>query len=480
MKSYLYILLAIMMMPVWGCKKYLEHPPDDRMNLNSVEKIQELLVSAYPKTTYITFCEAMSDNVGDKNLTSVDRVNQNPYFFEDTNSSDPDTPNAYWDACYAAIAVANQVLENISRVANPVEYRAQKGEALVARAYAHFMLVTLFAKIYNPATAAADLGIPYVTEPEKVVFKNYSRKTVAYVYQQIEKDLTEGLPLIKNSVYKVPKYHFTTTAAHAFAARFYLFKKDYHQVVAHANAVLTGGSVLSYLRPINSVGYRSVQYMTRQAQYTSATTNANLLLAEAESKWGSSYPYYRYGYTFDLMSSMFGTSNVTGGAWAFIVYGQEMTLNIPKFRENVVRKNLGVTYGNEYDMIPLFGIEEVLFNRAEANTYLGNVGEALRDLNDYASTRITSYTTSYLLTVSSVTKFYNTSLEEGLIKTILDFKRVEFLFEGHRWFDILRHRIAVIHRGTNGQVVLVGPNDPRRVLQLPQEVALSGLERNPR
>ena len=33
---------------------------------------------------------------------------------------------------------------------------AHRGEALVARAYAHFMLVTFFAKAYDPATAASD------------------------------------------------------------------------------------------------------------------------------------------------------------------------------------------------------------------------------------------------------------------------------------------------------------------------------------
>ncbi|XLL74012.1 RagB/SusD family nutrient uptake outer membrane protein, partial [Myroides odoratimimus] len=38
-----------------------------------------------------------------------------------------------------------------------------RAEALLARAYNHFMLVNLWAKHYNPATAESDLGIPYVT-----------------------------------------------------------------------------------------------------------------------------------------------------------------------------------------------------------------------------------------------------------------------------------------------------------------------------
>ena len=117
-------------------------------------------------------------------------------------------------------------METISKAANPNDYSAQKGEALVARAYAHFMLVNFFSKFYDPATASTDPGIPYVTEPEKVFIKQYDRKTVQYVYDMIEKDLLEGLPLYRIRNYNVPRYHFNRAAANAFATRFYLYKKD--------------------------------------------------------------------------------------------------------------------------------------------------------------------------------------------------------------------------------------------------------------
>ena len=80
----------------------------------------------------------------------------------------------------------------------------KKGEALVARAYSHFMLVNFFSKFYNEATAATDPGIPYVTEPETVSIKQYDRKTVMYVYDMIEKDFLEGLPLLDDNAYSVP------------------------------------------------------------------------------------------------------------------------------------------------------------------------------------------------------------------------------------------------------------------------------------
>ncbi len=68
-----------------------------------------------------------------------------------------------------------------------------------------------------------------------------SRKTVAYVYEMIEKDLLEGLPLIKDVSYTVPKYHFNIAAANAFASRFYLVKRDYAKTLSYANAVFPVG-----------------------------------------------------------------------------------------------------------------------------------------------------------------------------------------------------------------------------------------------
>ena len=67
-----------------------------------------------------------------------------------------------------------------------------------------------------------DRGIPYIKEPETSVNPQYSRGTVAEVYQNIAADLEEGLPLIDDNIYSRVKYHFNKKAAYAFAARFYL------------------------------------------------------------------------------------------------------------------------------------------------------------------------------------------------------------------------------------------------------------------
>jgi hypothetical protein len=466
-----------------GCKKFLEKSPDNRASLNTPEQVSQLLGTAYPQGNYMAFCESISDNVTDKGAGVQDRTNIDPYFFRDVSSKDQDSPEFYWDACYTAIAAANQALATIKSASDTTLYQAQKGEALVCRAYAHFMLVTFFSKVYNPNTANTDMGIPYVTEPENVVFKKYDRKTVAYDYQMIEQDLTQGLPLIDDSKYTVPHYHFTKAAAHAFAARFYLFKQDYANVVTHANAVFAAGNIASVLRPWNTT-YKSMTPAELFATYEKATEPANLLLVETASSWARNYYTVRYGWNSTLRDEILA-SNVTGGDWAFLNQVYTAGTNnylIPKINEYFVRSSINANIGFPYVMVPLFTTEEVLFNRAEAYLYLNNPNAAIADLNTYASTRINNYDpVAYAITPAKLQNYYGTSnTRYAALLAILDFKRAEYVQEGMRWFDLLRYDIAVTHTTTDGQTFTLAADAPQRVFQLPESVSTSGMPLNPR
>ena len=487
-----YILLLTGVALVSGCSKFLETAPDMRAEVDSPEKVSELLTSAYPRASYIPFLESMSDNAGDKGAAagSAVYINSDPWMFLEVRDRNVDSPDFYWYACYSAIAASNRALAIIENATDKEAYRAQKGEALVARAYTHFMLVTLYARVYNPITSQTDPGIPYVTEPEETVLKKYERHTVQYVYDNIEKDLIEGLALLDDSKYKVPKYHFTTTAAHAFAARFYLFKRSYDKVILHASAVFPASNEVQMLRPTNEIAYRSMEYFSKQSDYTMATNSANLLLAEVPSLWGRNFASYRYGLSQNLLAELLYGGNPTGGQYAYMIYGgTELVYNMPKFKEHFVRTDINANYGIPYNVVPLFTAEEVLLNRAEAYAKLGEFDKGIKDLNSFASKKVfvsddhpAYYPELHTITGSKLSRFYNTtSLEEGIVSAVLGFKRIEFLFEGLRYLDIIRHGLPVKHISNDGShTYLLGPNDPRRILQLPQEVVLQGMEQNPR
>lgn len=483
----IYMLTAALVFST-GCKKYLEQAPDMRTELNSVEKVGELLVSAYPKADWITFAESASDNAEDKGegVGSEDRRYVDPYHWEDVDSRAQGSPTNYWYRSYEAIAAANQALQAIARDPDEAGYLPFKGEALVARAYAHFMLVVLYSQTYNPNGDNSSPGIPYVTEPETVVFGQYDRGTVESTYEMIEKDLLEGLPLLKNSAYDIPRYHFNIAAANAFAARFYLFKGEYGKVIEHVNRIYPSGDFQANLRPW-ATRYNAYGSAEMQTNFTKATENSNLLLTETASLWARTTSP-RFGFGIKLNTQMFINRNVTGENFDHRIWSYGVpNYTLLKWREHFVRTSANATIGFPYTIVPVFTSDEALMNRAEAYAATGNLEAALRDINTFSSTRIINYNEAvHGVTLEKIAAFYEEieDPQEGVIQTILDFKKAEFIQEGLRWLDILRHRLPVTHNlidlNKRETFITLGADDPRRLFQLPEEVTRSGLERNPR
>jgi starch-binding outer membrane protein, SusD/RagB family len=487
MKRLLSYTAFTLLLGITSCKKFLDKNPDNRASLNTPEQVSQLLGTAYPQANYMTFCESISDNVADKGTGAQERTNIDPFFFQDVNNKDQDSPEFYWDGCYTAIAAANQALETIRNAPDSNLYSAQKGEALVCRAYAHFMLVTFFSRPYSSlagSTSKTDLGIPYVTTPEKVVFQQYDRKTVDYVYQMIERDLLQGLPLIDDTKYTVKSYHFNKAAANAFAARFYLFKQDFAKVITYANAVFSSGNVINLLRPWNTT-YRTMTPQELLAVYQKATEPANLLLVETASNWGRDFYSVRYAFNAAKRDEIFD-DNPTEGTWEFERHIYTLGTNnylLPKINEYFVRNSVNANIGVPYVMVPLFTAEEVLFNRAEAYVNTNNLAKCLEDLNLYASTRIRDYDpTKHTITVDRLRKHYPTIVNDlnKALNCVIDFKRVEYVQEGMRWFDLLRYDVPVQHTTFDGQSMTLESGAKMRVFQLPQTVKLSGMPLNPR
>ncbi|MFL5747328.1 MAG: RagB/SusD family nutrient uptake outer membrane protein [Niastella sp.] len=487
MRKILSYTTVVLLFTTAGCKKFLDKNPDNRASLTNPEQVSQLLGTAYPQANYMAFCESISDNVADKGTGVQDRTNIDPFFFRDVDNKDQDSPEFYWDGCYTAIAAANQALETIRNASDSNLYKSQKGEALVCRAYAHFMLVTFFSKPYSArsgSTSSTDPGIPYVTTPEKVVFQQYDRKTVAYDYQMIEQDLLQGLPLIDDTRYTIKSYHFNKAAANAFAARFYLFKQDYAKVITYANAVFSSGNPTSLLRPWNTT-YRTMTPQDLFAIYAKATEPANLLLVETISNWARNYFTVRYAFNAAKRDEIFG--DTTFGAWEFDKHIYTAGTNnylLPKINEYFVRNSVNANIGTPYVMVPLFTAEEVLFNRAEAYLFTNDLNSCLQDLNYYASTRIRDYDEAKnAITTTKLAKRYPsiTNNLDRALNCVIDFKRAEYVQEGMRWFDLLRYNIPVTHTTFDqSQTLTLASDSKMRVFQLPETVKLSGMPLNPR
>lgn len=525
MKNKVLLLFSLFIaLGMFSCSDYLDVQPDNSAVLDSKEKIKQLLSAAYNLGDYYTFCETMSDNVGDEgkplDFLSVNIMTAAWQWAEKYNAdaTEQGSPAFYWSQAYLAIAQANHALEYIAGL--PVEkqkdYLPFKGEALLVRAYNHFMLVNLFAKHYNPTTAATDPGIPYVAEAEKELIKTYTRGTVQAVYDNVEKDLLEGLPLINDEVYDVPKFHFNKKAAHAFAVRYYLFKGNFDKVIYYANLLYPiGTSMTSQLR--DYVAYGSLGVFDKMSAYGSYRENANLLIADAISWWGTNYYTTRYGLSKKAFKSEFGflresSPTRSGRSFAYDVYGGngQILYLLPKFRQVFEVTDFQAQTGLGHLNMPLLTAEEVLFSRAEAHIMRSDSVSALRDLNAFYKARILVGNEPEELEISndpddtasmqSVDDFYNSpgnsrisntfspryplpsdSRLQNLLKAVIDARRMEFTHEGLRWFDIRRFNIVVEHFDFNAlSGMKLEVNDPRQQLQIPEQALTSGLEKNPR
>lgn len=197
-------------MTLASCADFLDTMPDNRAEVNTESKITNLLVSAYPSKTDVALTEMASDNAVDNGsrYSIEDKAQEEAYLWKDITSTGNDSPKSYWDACYNAIASANQALKAIEEMGNPANLQAQRGEALMCRAYGHFALANFFCLPYNPETAEHDLGIPYSDKPETEVAPSYQRGNMKDLYAKINEDIEEALPLVNDAIYKVPKYHF--------------------------------------------------------------------------------------------------------------------------------------------------------------------------------------------------------------------------------------------------------------------------------
>ena len=526
MKKINIFIIATLTLALTGCD-FLDKNPDMRATIDTKEKVQLLLVSAYTRANSGAICEFSSDQVIDNDapnstghaysLNPLDKMYDEIFAWETIKSDgNQDSPKYIWDACYTAIATCNQALKAIEELEKQgINMDAEKGEALVSRAYHHFVLANVFCQAWKDnERSKQDLGITYMTEPETTVSPHYERGTLYDTYKNIEKDLIEGLPLIDDSYYSVPKYHFNSKAAYAFAARFYLYTRDYDKVIQCANQVLTtdDASTLAMLYDAKKGSELGDPYQ-EQKLWIDPTGPWNLLIYTTMSQ--APYTVFPdYGrYQHNGEASDYSTL-CAGPCWKRMwpgfplwLYNQEYGCFCAKFIYLFEYTDKVNGYGYIHGVTRAFTTNETLLCRAEAKIFKNDLSGAANDLRMWAQGynvgRMDTLANGDVnLTVDKINSFYGASADKHftpelhnlnmspkfqvtadqkpLIYCVLHFRRIETLHDGLRWHDLKRYGIEITHkRGTEPVRTLVW-NDDRRAIQLPQDVRMAGMTPNPR
>ena len=532
-RLYNIFLTAALILLSASCNEWLNVMPDNRAEVDSAEKINKLLVSAYPETHYILVSEWSSDNVDDfgKDNPNSERILEEIYAWKDVTVTDNEDPKMLWESCYGAIRNANQALQAIKDLGTPEELDAARGEALLCRAYCHFVLVNIFCKAYNPATADTDLGIPYMDKSETELNPKYERGTVAQVYKMIYDDLEEGLELVNDSNYTIPKYHFNQKAAYAFASRFYLFYGKWEKAIECANVVL-GSSPADMLRDYDALKALPRDESVVPLQYNSTANKNNLLVHTGYSSLGVYIgPYYtgkRHTHGHAIMISEvlnlapWGEDEVSmKSTAAFNMYKLDPYKYTASNLDFVMFPRIPYLFeytdpvaqtGYHRTNLAVLTADEALLNRAEANIMLGNYDLALADINLWTANTLNASKAKTVLTQKDIEDWangleYYTSLKptpkkrlnpllidveegstlEAFIHAMLYIRRIEFLHMGMRWFDIKRYGIEITRRTLSTTSIdpvseddVLTIDDERRAIQIPSDVISAGLTPNPR
>lgn len=107
----------------------------------------------------------------------------------------------------------------------------------------------------------------------------------------IEREILEALPIMGDAHLTVPKYHFHTQAAYAFACRFYLYYQKWDEAVKYTNLCI-GEQPASLLRDwagMDKISQTSYQAITNE--FVNADINCNLLLMTSISNTGYIFNY---------------------------------------------------------------------------------------------------------------------------------------------------------------------------------------------
>lgn len=227
MKKIRYGFLLALLAFASACSDFTDIDPKGKNVLSRVDDLDMLLNYEYRQSGF-AFRTVMlaandilpyADNI--PNLLSAKEKTLNGVLAtwdEDADRAMLTASDATYSLCYSINArVANAVIGKIDAAAGDRHKAGRlKAEAYVLRAYMHYIVVNLYAKAYDPATAATDPGVAYVKENNSIDVP-CPKSTVAEVYQYILDDLDTALAL--NSLPDQPANTMRVGKAFAYAVK---------------------------------------------------------------------------------------------------------------------------------------------------------------------------------------------------------------------------------------------------------------------
>lgn len=372
------------------------------------------------------------NNIGGSNRAS---------FYYDMNyqtasefSSSISSSNVAWKSPYIVIGRANRIIAAAEggALSDAAEAKATidqyAAEAKVLRALAHFDLVRIYGKPYTEDQGAS-LGVPLVTGVLESNAKP-ARSTVAEVYTQVVKDLTEAISSNALATETEPGY-VSVWGAKAILSRVYLNMGDYANALSVAEDIIkNSGAALwtrdQYFKAWDASTPNESEFLFRLN--VAGSTDSNDLNGIGNLQQRDGYKEMVATKKFvdmltsdpkDVRNDMFLPAKAEKEV---AVYGtNKVFLNKLRGQGGNLRN---VT------IVPIIRLSEVYLTAAECAFRNNDKTKAVEYLNDLVKNRTT--------TVASLATVDNITLDRILIE-----RRKELIGEGQRYFDALRNNETI-------------------------------------
>ncbi len=419
MKKYLLIVFVLALV---SCKDFLVLEPENQISENIFYKteadFETAMIGMYGELqtlhdiSNLFLTEVTTDNMRITNQLSnppADRVEIDEVNLTSTNGF----VNTIWGSCFKTIARSNNVLSRIDDADFDESKKRQfKGESLFLRAYAYFYLVRLFGEV--PIVDVA------FRSPDEVAGYDMSRKPVSEVYKLILDDLQESAGLL-NAEADLSKSRASLGAVKTLQGKVYLTQKEY---ALSATVLLEVQQMNLYTLTTDygqlfSVGNDELPESIFEIKYLTGNVGEGNSLTTN----------FSYGHTIVPTSDMIQAYEVDDLRKDASLADSLLAAdgNYATYEEKYIRKFYDPTAELQFDgginVLPL-RYADVLLMYAEALNETGKTTEAHDFLNmvrDRAG----------LGSLSGLSKpEFALALERE--------RRVEFLAEGHRWFDLVR------------------------------------------
>jgi len=384
--------------------------------------------------------DILSDNVI---LVQTGRRSNEVYFDYRYNPNTAGAIPLYWSEAYEAVNVANLVIGAIDNLPDGPEKDNILGQALAARAYAHFDLARIFAKIpTQSADANASNGIVYVKVEDGDTadpFAQPTRESVSSNYAEIIGDLERASSLIGDDN---GEGRLNKDGVFGILSRVYLYNGDYQKAIDAADEVTTALANGTELPDVYTDASAAGIVFELSINTTTEAGGNNVGVLYSQSNATSTIS--EYALDFDFFNSI-AADDLRRKVIQFVGTNQGNNYNAAlKFLGEAGQVNGRVD-------VKVIRAAEVLLNKAEAQFELGLTADALVSLNELRSQRFTPFTAG---------------TEEGAsLEAAIQFnRRVELCLEGHRFFD-LKRRGESVSRSSNGDII-DGSGTPAEVLTL--------------